>query len=157
MPQEIPEFRSYTHDKCGEATVIDGGHFSAISNPFNEGQKTICVHCDDAFPLTDYTWDDTGERISDAHARQRAQAPAWAQSLLSDASCLTTSVLGIVVGVAFGLGLNRAVGGGTISGWIAGVLGTIVGLIGGMMFFGGVVTPYIMSRYYHVEDWRQLK
>lgn len=57
--------REYVHHKCKTVTVIEGPEFAALADPLANMTGTYCAECDDAFPITEFAWADTGERISD--------------------------------------------------------------------------------------------
>lgn len=77
---------------------------------------TYCSECDDMFPIEEFAWDDTQERISDYYARYKSQASGFQSFMASRTGMFVIAglvfVLGLLSCLAFGaLGLVNAIGG----------------------------------------------
>jgi len=107
MSKAIPESRNYTHTRCRTVTAVSENDFTALSDPFSVVPATYCVGCETHFPLDQFTWDDTGERISDARERHAARAPAWARLACGRPGCLGVMFLGLGVGLLAGFGVGQ--------------------------------------------------
>jgi hypothetical protein len=154
-PSEIPESRSYRHHKCNAETVVDGQHFEVLSDPLSGMTRTWCNTCDDFFPLADFEWSDSGERITDYCSRHSARATR-VERFLSSRMFLTISlVFGFLVGAIGGFMLFRGKGGVLMA-----VMTIFVGVIG-VILFGSLkeffLGKLIVRRVCGVSDTRVLK
>lgn len=59
-----PVRESYVHDEC-EGTTTMGKKLaeSFARDPFQYG-KTFCARCGDYYPLSEFTWEDTDQRLN---------------------------------------------------------------------------------------------
>jgi hypothetical protein len=71
-----PDSRPYVHDRCGEVTVVSGGDFSRLANPFTFVSQTYCASCQRMVGLRSVAWADTAEPIAAYRRRLRGAAPA---------------------------------------------------------------------------------
>jgi hypothetical protein len=146
--------RSYTHKACGEATVVNGRELLALCDPFSATVGTYCVACETHFPLKEFVWDDTRERISAARARHGAMAPGWARALLRPSGCLGFVLLLAPAAAGPGYAVGRALG---APGWVFPVLAALGGAVAAVLILAVVVSPAVMRQYYGVSDWRELR
>jgi hypothetical protein len=93
--------------QCGTETVISGQAFEVASNPLSDMTRTWCMQCNAFFPLTDYEWADTGEKISDYYARHSAWATKLERFLCSKKFMIVCAVIGFLVGLVGGYFLFR--------------------------------------------------
>ena len=95
--------REYVHHKCETVTVIEGPEFAALADPLANMTGTYCEKCDDALPITEFAWVDTGERISEYYERYRQQASPTQRFLASRAGMFvmaaTAGLLALLVGL----------------------------------------------------------
>jgi hypothetical protein len=70
-----PTSRVYVHRRCGGATVVDGDDFAALCNPFSIAKETYCCTCQGFDELSAFTWEDTGESISQYRQRMKRLVP----------------------------------------------------------------------------------
>ena len=103
----IPESRVYRHLQCGTQTVISGQAFEVASNPLSDMTRTWCNQCNAFFPVADYEWSDTGEKISDYYARHSARATALERFLCSKRFMIICAVAGFILGAVGGYFLFR--------------------------------------------------
>jgi hypothetical protein len=103
----IPESRVYRHAQCGTETVISGQAFEVASNPMSDMTRTWCNQCSAFFPITEYEWSDTGEKISDYYARHSARATGFERFLCSKKFMIVCAVAGLVLGAVAGYFLVR--------------------------------------------------
>lgn len=66
--------RDYTHLPCGGSTTVDGPEFEALADPLAGMVATYCSHCEEVFPLDQFAWTDTREKVTDYYARYRNSA-----------------------------------------------------------------------------------
>jgi len=104
---DIPESRDYRHIKCNSVTTISGQPFEVMSNPLSDMARTWCTECDSFFPLTEYTWDDTGEAVTAYYARHGAKATPLQRFLCSRKNMLIMAAIGFVLGGVGGYFLFR--------------------------------------------------
>jgi hypothetical protein len=79
----ILESRVYRHVPCGNETVVSGQSFEVVSNPMSSMERTQCSSCGAMFPIADFEWADTGERLSDYYARHTQSATPLQRFLCS--------------------------------------------------------------------------
>lgn len=152
----VPNERTYTHTRCGESTIVAGHDFQGISMVLLETETTYCTTCGAQFPVEEYTWDDTGERISDAQARLAAKAPAWARLLNRRAAVRTLLALGFAAGGWGGFVAGVWLGGGLWA-WLGAGVGAIAGAIVLFLLLTGVTDTIVLRKYYGVHDWPLVK
>lgn len=100
--QAIPESRAYRHVQCGNETVVGGQPFEVVSNPMSSMEQTQCSSCGAMFPISEFEWSDTGEKISDYYARYTENATDLQRFLCSKkfmvaliAVCIVLTEIGI--------------------------------------------------------------
>jgi hypothetical protein len=93
--QTIPESRAYRHLQCGDETLVSGQSFEVVSNPMSSMEQTQCSTCGAMFPISDFAWSDTGEKLSDYYARHTQNATP-AQRFL----CSKTFMVIVIAGAA---------------------------------------------------------
>ena len=103
----IPESRVYRHLQCGTDTVISGQAFEVASNPLSDMTRTWCTKCEAFFPVTDYEWSDTGEKISDYYSRHSARASQLDRFLCSKKFMIVCALTGFLLGAVAGFVLVR--------------------------------------------------
>jgi hypothetical protein len=103
----IPESRVYRHLQCGGETVISGQAFEVASNPMSDMTRTWCNQCNAFFPVTDYQWSDTGEKISDYYLRHSARATNVERFLCSKKFMIICAIAGFILGAVGGYLLFR--------------------------------------------------
>ena len=134
----IPESRVYRHLQCRTETVISGDSFEVASNPLSDMTRTWCNQCNAFFPIADYQWSDTGEKISDYYARHAAKATSLDRFLCSKTFMIVCGVVGLVLGAVAGyfLARNQAL-------WLQIGMAVFIGLLGG---FGGLATYLALGK-----------
>ena len=151
----VPDSRAYVHLICRQETVVDGPHFAALTDPLIGMQQTYCAVCEEMFPVNQFAWTDTQERLSDFYARHAQRATPMQRRLGSRETLLAVMGLGALGGLLAGVLVGLAVG------WIAGTLVAIVaaiaGLIAGFVLIEYVVKPGIYKSAFGVSDTRQLQ
>ena len=132
-----PNLRPYVHKKCGGATVVTGGDFELVVNPFNLMSQTYCASCQKMVDLDAVAWVDPGEKLSAYRRRLRAETP------------MLLNLLGWVV---------LPFGGAALGAWIAAqiapnkltyaIFGGILGL-----FLGAVIlTPALVKWVWRIDN-----
>jgi hypothetical protein len=151
----IPDSRVYRHDKCGTETVVSGDSFEAVSDPLSDMTRTWCSSCQAFFPLADYAWSDTGEKITDYYARHGARATGIERFLTSRKFLLISVVSGFLAGAVGGYLLFRGRGG------FLTVFMTLFVAVIGVILFGSLkeffLGKLIVRRVCGVRDTRLLK
>lgn len=99
--QNVPDSRTYRHMKCDEETVVAEESFSALSNPMSGIDKTMCSICAAMFPVSEFEWSDTNEKISDYYARHSKDATERERFLCSK-NFMMIVILLCVITTAFG-------------------------------------------------------
>jgi hypothetical protein len=57
--------RDYIHSVCKGVTTVSGDDYVMIECPFRRVTHTYCTGCNQTVPLSEVTWVDSGQRISD--------------------------------------------------------------------------------------------
>lgn len=152
---QIPESRVYRHEKCNSETVVSGQAFEALSDPLSDMSRTWCSACGASFPLSDYVWADTGERITDYYSRHGAGATRVERFLCSRAFLVFCLVVGFVAGATLGFSLFRN------NGWLLMLLMTAFTGVVGLIVLGSLkeflLGKLIVRRVCGVRDSRMLK
>lgn len=151
----VPESRAYRHTKCGAETVVSGDAFSVVSNPLADMTRTWCTPCNAFFPVSEYVWADTDEKIVDYYERHSTKATAVDRFLCSKVFLIVSVVFGALVGIAIGYVLMRN------GGWgqrllVAAVL-AFVGVFAAAALHVSVISKVIVKRVCGVADTRGLK
>ena len=74
---ETPAARTYVHAACGKGTDVSEWDFEALCDPFFHTLATVCVHCGGVpFPLEEFEWADTKERLNVYRMRLKSHVPA---------------------------------------------------------------------------------
>lgn len=139
--------RDYVHTQCGGETTIDGPEYAALADPLSKMTSTYCAECEDVFPVSDFKWADTRERISDYYAHYQKQASGLQQFLASRGGMFT------LAGVAFAAGLSLILVLGAVLGLVAAVAGAIIAIVFHVMVIG----PMILRQVLGTNDPRQLE
>lgn len=151
----IPESRAYVHVRCQSSTEISGPEFSSLSDPLVGMIRTYCAGCDEMFPLDEFMWEDTKERIPAFYARHAARVPPLGRMLGSRQGMFALAGVGALLGLLLGIVI------GVLAGWLVGsimiLLGIIGGLLAGVLIQIFVVSPIIAKKWLGVEDLRLLK
>ena len=103
----VPDSRVYRHLQCGSETVISGQSFEVASNPLSDMTRTWCSQCSSFFPITEYQWADTGEKISDYYVRHSAKATQLDRFLCSKKFMMICAIAGFILGAIGGYFLFR--------------------------------------------------
>ena len=116
--------RDYTHNSCGESTTVDGPEFSALADPLARMVSTYCSHCEEAFPLDQFVWSDTQERITDYYRRYQNMGTPFQSFVASRTGMFALAAVPFVLGVLayFIIGNQWCIPGGLLLGLIVIVL-----------------------------------
>lgn len=153
--EQVPESRVYRHAKCGAETVVSGEAFSVVSNPLADMTRTWCTPCNAFFPVSEYAWADSGEKIVDYYSRHSAKATALDRFLCSRVFLIASVVVGGLVGLAVGYALMRNGAWGQrllVSGILA-----FVGVFAAAALNVSVISKLMVKRVCGVADTRTLK
>ena len=153
--ETVPESRTYKHTKCGQETVVSGESFSVVSNPLSDMTRTWCSPCNSFFPVSEYEWADTGERIVDYYTRHSTKATAFHRFLCSKTFLIASVILGLLVGATVGYAVVRNGGLGQKI-LVSGFLG-FVGVFLAAAVNVSVISKAIVKRVCGVADTRTLK
>lgn len=154
MSEQVPDSRSYVHSQCGETTEVDGGDFRNMASPVPGMVKTICSKCGQAFPVSEFQWEDSGESIAAYYERHRARVPALPRLLCSRQFSVAILLMGLLSGIALGVWSWSALG--IVWGIAVGVVASLVGPIASLVIWDAV-TGRILSRSLDIPDVRCLK
>ncbi len=75
--------RSYIHLRCRTETELDGPELRAVADPLARMVRTYCAECEEHFPMDQFAWSDTGEKISDYYRRYQGQVSPLLRVLAS--------------------------------------------------------------------------
>ncbi len=153
--QTVSESRAYLHERCKTETEIGGPEFHALSDPLANMRQTYCAECDRMFPLSEFHWADTRERIPDYYTRHGSKATA------ADRFLCTNGGLSLLAGGGFLAGIACGVPVGLKAGWFWGTAAAVgLGLVGallGLVVRETLVSPRILRRVCGVDDTRRLR
>jgi hypothetical protein len=153
--QQVPESRAYRHLACGGATTVTGSPFEVITNPLASMHRTWCSDCNRYFPMDEYAWLDTGEKITDYWARHSARATRLERFLCSKTAMVLLVSAGLIAGMILGYFMFR-------QNQLA-VKILMIPFMGGLGVFAAaalfisVITKFILWRVCGVSDTRVLK
>ncbi len=138
--------RDYTHRACGTSTTVDGPEFSALADPLARMVSTYCVKCDDHFPVDQFSWSDSQEKLSDYYRRYQEKASPFQNFLASRMGMFSFA------GSLFVLGLVGALALGSI--WLVAVavLLAIVAIVVHVL----VLAPWVLKQAFGTSDAREL-
>ena len=105
--EQVPESRVYRHLTCGGETTITGSPFGVITDPLASMWRTWCGNCNGFFPMDQYVWSDTGEKITDYWARHGARATRVERWLCSKTAMLLLISAGLGAGLTAGYFFSR--------------------------------------------------
>jgi hypothetical protein len=131
MTAAIPDSRSYIHEQCGQATDVSESEFKIVASPIPGCRMTMCCACGQHFPIGEFKWADSGERIVDYYARHTSRASVLARCVASRTFALVSVVLGALAGVALGIAAGQWLG--ILVGILVGVIGVLVGMVAGLL------------------------
>jgi len=118
----LREGRTYIHHACGGVTCINGHDFAGLCNPFDSTRRTYCAACDSPDLYSNFSWEDTGERLTEFRKRIRNQSP-FIFNLLGGfpAAPLFGAIIGVIVGGLVALKFpNLNMMGASVAGGVAG-------------------------------------
>jgi hypothetical protein len=151
----VPFSRTYVHSQCGLETTVSGQAFEVVSNPMSSMEQTQCSICGKMDPITEFTWADTGETLSDYYARHTQNASDF-QRLL----CSKKFMVGLIsLAAAFcAFGTYLLVANDNLSTRLICVAGGLMigAFIGMAIFISGIANP-ITRKVCGVKDTRNLK
>lgn len=108
----VPESRTYVHEKCQGTTEVRENSFEEMSNPLSDVPQTWCTVCNAFGPVSEFTWADTGEKITDYRARHSARATSLERFFCSRAVWFGTLATALIAGMVGGFFLFAK------SGWL---------------------------------------
>lgn len=138
--------RDYTHRTCGTSTTVDGPEFRALADPLARMVSTYCAHCEDHFPIDQFAWSDTQERISDYYRRYQEKASPLQNFLASRMGMFT------MAGALFLLGLAAALVLGNF--WL--VAGAVLLAIIAIVMHVVALAPWVLKQALGTSDAREL-
>jgi hypothetical protein len=138
--------RDYIHRVCGTSTTVDGPEFSALADPLARMVSTYCVKCDDHFPIDQFSWADSQEKLSDYYRRYQEKASPFQNFLASRMGMFSFA------GALFVLGLIGALVLGSL--WLVAVavLLAIVAIVVHVL----VLAPWVLKQAFGTSDAREL-
>ncbi len=147
--------RDYIHNQCRETTTIEGPEFEALADPLANMTGTYCAECEDMFPIHEFFWADTKERISDYYERYQKQASGAQRFMASRSGMFSLAGLMLLVGLVLAIVIGKSSGVG-----VGVAVGSVVGLggaIGAVIVHSTVIGPMILKQVCGVSDPRMLK
>jgi len=58
-----PVRKKYVHEECGQTTVMESKLAESFARDPGQYDKTFCAGCGDYFPLEEFTWKGTDQRV----------------------------------------------------------------------------------------------
>lgn len=151
---EVPESRVCVHEMCGADTIVSGSDFRLLSDPLSVADRTYCAHCEEHFPLTEFRWAETRERISEYRERYQALLPRTGRLLVGTSGRLLPILGGAVLGITLVLAQVPLVG-TPASRALAGA-GGLLGAFTGMWIQVKAIEPAVYRRAFGSSDPRTL-
>lgn len=113
--------RTYFHVTCrADTTVHDDSHVY-VAQVFAHPKTTYCCGCEDYFPMGEFCWSNTQERLTDYYARYQSKYSNF-EKMVCGPFVLLAPLLGFVIGGLFGL-LIFSLLAGIVVGLISGTIG----------------------------------
>jgi hypothetical protein len=153
--QQVPESRAYRHLTCGGETTVTGPPFEVITNPLACMHRTWCNDCNGYFPMDEYAWSDTDEKITDYWERHGTRATRLERLLCSKTAMVLLVSTGLIAGAILGYFVFRQKQFGVKILMIPFMGG--LGAFAAAALFISVVTKFIVWRVCGVTDTRVLK
>jgi hypothetical protein len=130
-----PTSRPYLHEGCG-GTVVSGGDFTMLADPFQFVSSTYCCACSNFVSLHDVAWEDDRRSIAEWRSTMRGRAPAGLKLFRWGLGPLAAGLVGLLIGLLFD---QTAVAIG---------VGFLVGLVIGVFFLVGPLSRAIWRDFY---------
>jgi hypothetical protein len=125
-----------------------------VSHIFDHPDRTYCERCDDHFPMHEFVWDDTGERLTDYYARYAAMFKGRDRFLASETLVFLCLGLGAVLGGVAGFRVGRNWGTLAMIGVI--ILGVLlVGVVGFVV--GAAIKQSVLKRVVGTDNFTSLE
>lgn len=155
IPEIVPTSRVYLHSQCGQPTVVAGQSFEVVSNPMSSMEITFCSDCGKMFPISEFSWIDTGESLSDYYARHTVSATPGQRFLCSKKVMVAIIVLSALTCAA---AVYQLVAADDLVTRIVVVAGSLLigAFIGMAIFVSGIADP-IKRKVCGVSDTRLLR
>jgi hypothetical protein len=141
----------------------DGPEFQAFANPLAEMEQTNCGHCEEAYSLTEFYWEDTEEKIADYFERHRATVPEDVLDQTSHEQVMKYAVRGAIIGGLIAIAIGSLTGFATslTAGIVTGVVLAQIAIppfaiLHFMKFEKKIVQP-LMEKHLSVKDVGELR
>jgi hypothetical protein len=134
LPPLTGHSRPYVHDLCDTTTVVSGGDYAHICNPFWPCTSTYCCGCGGFVSLSSVFWRDTGEPVSEFRSRMMSLTPLYIKLWVFLFGFIPGALLGAPVGAGLAFIKNP---GGLIT-WIA--VGAVIGSVS--VYFIGLIVLF---------------
>jgi hypothetical protein len=134
--------------------MVGDNAFINVSNPLADVTRTWCTPCNAIFPMSEFAWSDTNEKITDYYARHSAKATSIERFLCSRAFMIVCAITGLALGGIGGYLIMRNEGffGQLIVIGTTGFLG-VFGALAAYLELGSAIARRVCG----VKDTRQLK
>lgn len=142
-----PTGRVYVHKRCGGQTLVSGGDYTHLCDPFWPCTATYCCECADFAPLSEVRWADTKEPLSRYRSRLRRETPGLIKAWRYGVGLLPGAIPGAVLGLAVALAAQAPRG--RASGFA--LLGALLGAV--VCYLLGIP---ILNRIYDI-DYRRMR
>jgi len=146
--------RTYFHIHCRQHTVVSDFDHIYVANVFDHPYETFCSTCQKHFPVADFCWSNTNERLTEYYARYQSKFSSSEKRICSGIFPL----IAVVVAA-----LGSAVIGFLVPTFLLGRFGIIGALIGGLVgAVSGVkitekISNSIRKRVLGTSDYTQLR
>jgi hypothetical protein len=125
-----------------------------VTHIFDHPDGTHCERCHDDFPIDEFVWDDTGERLTDYYSRYAAMFKGKDRFFASEKMVFLSIALGAVIGGVAGFLMARAWGTlATIGVAVLGVM--LLGFVGFVV--GAAIKQRVLLRVLGTDDFGSLE
>ena len=153
---QVPESRSYTHDRCEQMTVASGDAFTSLASPLADLEQTYCHACKSMFPIAEFRWSESDETLPDYCQRHGGKATMLDRFIASRQSIIAAMVVAVAIGIFASAYFFFAQGDGLVSAIACGVGAGFISFIAIGGIFMWVLTPLVHKRVCGVSDPRKL-
>ncbi len=154
MQETNRDQRTYVHRSCGGQTTVHGSDLIYVADIFHHPDRTYCQRCDAYFAMNEFSWNDTGEILTDYYSRYASMFQGWDRFFASSATALMAGAINGILGGILGFLIGQAWGTLPALGlcFLVAILAALLGLIVSVK-----VQTHVCNRIIGTDDFTQLK
>ena len=152
---QTKESRTYQHLSCKEHTTVSEGDHEYVTHVFCHPYETYCVACEKHFPVEEFRWSNTKERLTDYYSRYQSMFSDSEKFICRGSFSLGTAAASLLLGAVVGFLVGYL-----LSGLTFGIVGAVVGTLLSVGFTVRVVAAWIRSinqRVLGAKEYTELK